>query len=489
MKKFLSTTLSLALLTSVASVAIPVIVNDTPVAVAVTPKSDLAAPKVTDIFTVGFQMTWAESSTAHHYQIQISETNDFSKSVPQDRYNSRYSGTLVQNTTYYVRYRMVYRTKGVDTYSEWSKALKTKTKARFPGTFKSSSKRISNGAEITWTKSEFATKYRVVLADNKALDRNVKTWYTSNRKINVPLNSRDGQPKYVKVFSYNDLYMRHSDRIAVFPKKLAVAKGEQVKVVSQNLLCPKCTVEGVKNSDIIWAKRSKIHLQKIKEQNPGVLLLQEGWNSGGSQNGFYESLTKMGYGYDRTVEKNAATGYSNRVLYKTSLYKKVKSGLFKIDGDRRSAVWALLKSKKTGKQFYVVSTHPSPYVSLKKRIRSVETINTTMNKINRKKLSIIIGGDMNSSPNEATFNTHNTYIKRGWVDAGSAVKTKNLEYGTYMGYKKTVIDPTYGRIDYLYSKNTGGWSYYENVLKLKKGKIADTHGSDHNMIIGITTVK
>lgn len=488
MKKLITVSLTLSLLTG-AMISADSLANSSTATAAVTQKQQLPAPKVKEMFTSGFQMNWTEDPKAHRYQIQINTKNDFRNTTPQDRYKSRWSGEAVQNTTYYVRYRTVYRTKGVDTFSEWSKVLKTKTKPRFPSEFKSKYKRVANGAEVTWSKSEFATKYRVVLADNKAMDKNVKTWWTSKNKITIPLNSRDGQVKYVKVYSYNADFMRHSERIPVFPKTPTVTKGETIKVVSQNLLCSGCKVDGVKDSAITWAKRAPIHLAEIKAKNPDIILIQEGWNSKGAQTSFYKTLNKRGYASDRPIEKHAGSGYSNRVLYKTSKYKKLKSGVFALPDNRRSSAWVHLKSKKTGKEFYVVSTHPSPYVSSSVRVKSAEIINAQMKKINKKNRTMIVGGDMNSSPNEALKTTHSTFIKNGWTDAASAKVTKNLQYSTHNGYSKKTFDPGYSRIDYIYSKNTGGWSYYENVIKVSKGKITSKHGSDHNMLVGITTIK
>jgi len=484
MKKILSATIALMLMTGAVTTSLAA-----PPASAATNKTQLAAPSNKEINTTSFLMNWKNVAKANHYQIQVSTKSNFKNAKTQDRYNHKWSGEVAQNTTYYSRYRAVYKNKNKKTYSSWSKVLKTTTKPKTPLSFTTKVKTTSNSATLTWGKSKYATKYRVVVADNQAVNKNPKITWTTKNTAKVSLNSRDGQVKFLKVTAYNGSKYTHSNILTATAQSPAVAKGENIKVASQNVLCFDCTVKGVKNSDITWAKRSVIHLAEIKAKNPDVLLLQEAWNPNNGLTSFYTNLKNQGYTEAHKNPTYTGGGYSNRVYYKSSKYTQISAGDFSIPGEKRGATWALLKSKSTGKEFYVVSTHLSPFDTPAVRAKSAEVINAQMDKLNTKKKTIIVGGDMNTQPGEAAKTAHTTFIQKGWTDAASAKKAVNKQYSTHNAFTKSNFNPDYNRLDYIYSKNTGGWSTYENVVKVSKGKIVDKHGSDHNMIVGTTTIK
>lgn len=449
----------------------------------------LSAPKVKEVNTTAFLMSWGKVSGAHHYQIQVSKASNFKNAKVQDRYDHGWSGAVSQNTTYYARYRAVFKNKGKVSYGAWSKVLKTKTKAKTPTSFTTKVKSVNNGSVVSWSKPSYVTKYKVVLSDNKALNKNTKTYWTTKNKYTVPLNSRDGQVKYAKVFAYNGSVVRQGQLMEVFAKPLAVSTGEEIRVATQNILCSDCTVKGVNNADIAWMKREPIHLAEVKKNAPDVLFLQEAWNANNALTSFYGKVNGLGYVEAHKNLSYTGGGYSNRIYYKKSKYTQLASDSFDVVGDKRGATWALLKSNKTGKRFYVVSTHFSPFVSAKQRADSADLVNKRMNALNKGNLPMIVGGDMNSKPNEALVTSHTSFIKNGWTDAGSAVKTKNRQYSTHTGFTKGAFNPEYERLDYLYSKNIGGWSYYENVVTVSKNKITSKHGSDHNMVVGVTRLK
>lgn len=451
----------------------------------------LQAPKTTNVYTSGFHLSWTPTKNAHHYQIQISKTPDFKNAQIQDRYVSRSSGELSQNTTYYSRYRVVFRAKSIDTISNWSPTLKVKTKPRYPTEFKTTAKRTAQGVTLSWTKSAYATKYRVLYADNKTMDRNVRTYWTTKQTMNVPMNNRDGQPHYVRVFSYNGPHMRWNDRLEVKPASPQVAKGEDVRVASQNIMCYSCAAPG--NQKISWSTRSSRLFSQITTDKSDVLLLQEAFNPKlGTKKGvltpFLTSLSKKGYSFDSKIANTNSD--ANKVAFNNKKYKLVERGRFAIIGERRTAVWVQLESKKTKKRFYAVSTHPSPYVSVSQRLKSAQDVMTKMEKINKKKLPIYVGGDMNSSPFDTKGTTHTYFMRNGWTDAASASEVKNQQFTTYNALGTRKIEANYSRIDYIYSKYTGGWKSYTNVIRVSsKGKLLGTYGSDHNYIVGVSTLK
>lgn len=450
-----------------------------------------AAPKAAEKFSTGFTLKWASMKNAHHYQVKYSSDKNFKTSSTVERYNSRWLGDLTQNKTYYIKYRAVYKNK--TTYSSWSKVGKMTTNARFPGKFSTIYTKKKNGVTLNWSKSEFAQKYRVMIGDNKGMNVNVKNYYTTKRTYDIKMNSKDGQPKYIRVFSYNNNFMRYSnERMLIKPSSLSSGKGESITIATQNMLCVTCSPD--KKPAPKWNTRAPLLLNDVKKHNPDIYLMQEAGNTKngekiGQQTEFYNSLKKYGYSFNKNIEKDGTTGDKNRIAFKNSKYTFIKNGRFSLSDKNRSAVWVLLKSKKTKKQFYVVSTHISPYIAVKSRIKDSTKINTEMDKINSKKYPIFLGGDMNSNPNGPQGNTNANYVSKGWTDSAGAKKETNAKYGTYNKLGKNIMTDSFGRIDYLYSKNTGGWISHKNVITVdSKGKITSRHGSDHNLIIGSTTI-
>jgi hypothetical protein len=204
---------------------------------------------------------------------------------------------------------------------------------------------------------------------------------------------------------------------------------------------------------------------------------------------FAAALSANGYGLDRRLEPNGANGAANRIAFKTAKYTKVRAGSFPLPGERRITSWVLLKSRKTGKQFYAVSAHVSPTLPVTgkvSRTSSAEVINARMNALNTGKLPVLMGGDMNVSQNAAaTSSPHAVFIRHGWTDMASAPRRAMADYPTSNGLRKAV-EPTWGRIDYLYTRHVGGPVAYRNVVSVSKGRITSRHGSDHNLIVADT---
>lgn len=338
----------------------------------------------------------------------------------------------------------------------------------------------------------------VRIAENKAMDKKPRTFKTSAKatSLRIPgLVSRDGQPRYVRVQTVNGPNIRTSERIEVRPAAPAANRGEPIVFATQNVLCPTCKVN---SNTPAFAKRWPLIMAQVKANPPDVVLLQEAWNTKGSTKDgmfapFASALAKAGYALDRPLEPNATSPVGNRIAFKASKYTHVKSGSFAIPGERLTASWVLLKSRKTGKAFYAVSAHISPYIPVtgkNSQTSSAEVINTRMDALNKSRLPVLMGGDTNVSQNLAgTTNPHTVFIKRGWTDMASAPKPAMAAYGAYNGLRTTTTDPTWGRIDYLYTRNLGGPTGYRNIITVSKSRTTSRHGSDHNMIIAQTRLK
>lgn len=484
------------------SVIMPSAMADAPQAAQAATKP--SAPAVERQTTSSVTLKWADHPGANRYEVRYSTSSTFSSSQIVEKVNSRTVSNLKNATKYYFQYRALTRTPGTPagTYdrSVWSTAISATTNALYPGSFtKITAKGGQDSLAVSWNKTANTTHYTVVVADDFEMKRNRKviknikgTSYTVKK---LSAHSRTGYPTFVKVEAHNKTFKtRVSQRITGYAAAPKVAGKEALSVATQNVLCATCVPEGKKRES--WSKRVQIHLDTIKAENPDVILFQEAQNQNipGTKTKTIEDLSKrlskMGYTLDRTPEKGGTKHIINRVAYKKAKYSVVKKGTFKIPmvaGESiRGAAWVQLKSKKTGRQFLAVSTHISPRLPStgnKSKKSSAQVITKEIAKINKKKLPVIVGGDLNSSFYEAGNQPHQVFMKDGWTDTASSANRTNYQRATTSQGTGTTMKSTYGRIDYLLTKNIKGTVSYKNVVKFKGNKIVSKHGSDHHMVV------
>ncbi|GER22006.1 hypothetical protein NCCP1664_05030 [Zafaria cholistanensis] len=466
--------------------------------------SALAAPTVTAVTTAGVGLAWPDHAGAHHYEVRHSTSPAFTDAVVEEKYNSRYVDGLANATTYHIQYRALTRPPGAPygTYvpTGWSDTLTVTTEARFPGAF--TTLEATGGLDsitVRWNETAYTTHYTVVVADDHKMTRNKRTFEnvtgTSLTVRDLSQGSRTGMPTFVKVSAHNKTYLtRTSRRLTAYAAAPEVAGTETLRFAAQNLLCSTCKVPG--KTFAPWATRVKTHLATIKAQNPDVLILNEAANQPlpgtkkvRSMDGFVAGLKKQGYALDSRLEKAGQRDVPNRVAYKSAKYALVDKGWFKLPTARgenqRTAAWVLLKSRRTGKEFYAVSTHVSvnlPQTGATSKESSAELVVRRMAGINGQDLPMVLGGDMNSSFYQQPNAPHSAFIADGWTDTASSANRTNYLYPTTHYGTGRKLEQTYGRIDYLFTKNIAGTVSYRNVITVKDGTVVSKHGSDHTMV-------
>ena len=305
-------------------------------------------------------------------------------------------------------------------------------------------------------------------------------------------------PNFIRVYAHNkEAKTRTSKRYTAFAAAPKIAGTEKLSVASYNLLCALCKGRpGVKCA--AWTTRVNTIMKTISAKKPDILLLQEasnykvpGTKRTQSMVDFRKRLKKAGYALDRSPEKLGSSHYSNRIAYNSKKYKLVKKGTFALPtakgANKRGAAWALLKSRKSGKQFYALSFHVDPKIPLSGKGSKAETMRLIDRKLgarNSKNRPVLIAGDMNSHYYQRPSNVpHETMMELGWTDAASSASKKNFGYSTFNGYHKRQAS-SWSRIDYIFTKNINGTLSYENVVDVdKKGRLRSVPGSDHNMVL------
>ena len=108
----------------------------------------------------------------------------------------------------------------------------------------------------------------------------------------------------------------------------------------------------------------------------------------------------------------------------------------------RTALWCRFKHKKTGKEFIFINTHLD-HKGVEARKNGLELLLNQMEKVNIKKLPMVVLGDFNAQYKEATLDR----IKQEWKDARFAAKNSDDKY-TFNGFGKSWN----GTVDYIWYK-------------------------------------
>ena len=239
--------------------------------------------------------------------------------------------------------------------------------------------------------------------------------------------------------------------VPVFAKK---ADGPAtITVVSYNIRHGKA-----KDGTNSWEFRAPTSPMMIEDQKPDVLGFQEALDN---QIKFITEFTKgydyIGVGRDDGKQKGEQMG----ILFNKKAVKLLKWGTYWLSEtpDKpsmgwdaacyRTATWALLKDKATGKKFYYVNTHLD-HVGWEARKNGLALIMNRVAAMNKEGYPLVITGDFNMTVDRPEFDEikarmhnareeavttdhHNTY--NGW---GKARATAIIDYVWYSGFSSCI---------------------------------------------------
>ena len=139
----------------------------------------------------------------------------------------------------------------------------------------------------------------------------------------------------------------------------------------------------------------------------------------------------------------------------------------------RTATWALMKDKKTGKKFYFVNTHLD-HVGKEARKLGLKLIVDRIDDINPEKYPMVLTGDFNVRPDNPCLVDLDKIMT-----STRKIAKKTDSRGTFNGWRK---DREGGVIDYIYVSGFGEVVEYETITK----KYADrSFISDHYPIMSV----
>ena len=247
--------------------------------------------------------------------------------------------------------------------------------------------------------------------------------------------------------------------------------GQEIKVMSYNIRLG--SGEDGTNS---WMYRCPATLEMLKDQTPDVLGVQEAL---GYQVNF---LDEFADGYDYVGvgrEDGKKEGEHMAIFWNKKTMKLLKWGTFWLSETPekpsmgwdaacyRTATWALMKDKRTGKKFYFVNTHLD-HVGKEARANGLALIVDRIVDINPDGLPMVLLGDFNVRPDDPCLVGLDARMK-----SARKIAAKTDSHHTYNGWGKATKDSV---IDYIYISGFSACPEYQTVTKKYSNR---TFISDH----------
>ncbi len=234
-------------------------------------------------------------------------------------------------------------------------------------------------------------------------------------------------------------------------------KNPELKVMSYNIRYG--SAEDGTNS---WNLRYGATYEMLKDQAPDVFGVQEALD-------FQVSFIKEMCGYKGVGvgrEDGKKDGEYSAIFWNKKTVSMIKWGTFWLSETPkkpsmgwdaacfRTATWALMKDKKTGKKFYFVNTHLD-HVGKEARKNGLKLIVDRIAEINKKGYPMVLTGDFNINPDNPALEDLDKIMKSARKIAG---KTDNL--GTFNGWgrRDTILD-------YIYISGFGSCPEFQTVTK------------------------
>lgn len=214
-----------------------------------------------------------------------------------------------------------------------------------------------------------------------------------------------------------------------------------------------------------WEFRFPATIEMIKDQKPDVIGVQEALTS---QILFIEEYCRdydnVGVGRDDGKKK----GEHMSIFWNKKTVKLLQWGTFWLSETpekpsrgwdamcRRTATWALMKDKKTGKKFYFVNTHLD-HKGAEARKNGLKLIVDRIESINPYGYPMVLTGDFNMKPDNPALSDLDAKMQ-----SARKVAPKTDNHNTYNSWS---VKPTDKVIDYIYISGFSSCLEYQTIMK------------------------
>lgn len=248
-------------------------------------------------------------------------------------------------------------------------------------------------------------------------------------------------------------------------------KSAELKVMSYNI-----RMGVAKDGTNSWEFRCPATIEMLKDQQPDIFGVQEAFEY---QIKFIEEYCRnyksVGVGRDDGKKK----GEYMSIFWNKKRVKLIKWGTFWLSETpdkpskgwdahcMRTATWALMKDKKTGRKFYYVNTHLD-HKGKEAQKNGLKLIVDRIESINPQGYPMVLTGDFNIKPDNKALTDLDARMQ-----SARKVAAVTDSHNTFNGWS---VKPTDMVIDYIYISGFSACPEYQTVTK----KYADrTFVSDH----------
>lgn len=235
-------------------------------------------------------------------------------------------------------------------------------------------------------------------------------------------------------------------------------KDYDLKVISYNI-----RMGAAKDGTNSWEFRYPATALMIEDQKPDVFGLQEAFSY---QVRFiaenFKDYDNVGVGRDNGKDK----GEFMSIFWNKKTVKMIKWGTFWLSETpekpsmgwdaacKRTATWALMKDKRTGKMFYFVNTHLD-HKGKEAQRKGLELIVSRIDEINPKGFPMVLTGDFNIKPD-------NTALKglEERMQSARKIAPKTDNNATFNNWGKAKADMV---IDYIYVSGFSACPEYHTI--------------------------
>ena len=247
-------------------------------------------------------------------------------------------------------------------------------------------------------------------------------------------------------------------------------KAPGIKVISYNIRVG--TADDGTNS---WQYRYPASAMMIDDQKPDIFGLQEALPE---QKQYFEDVLPMYKGVGVPRDDGKKNGEIMAIFWNKKTIKMLKWGTYWLSETPevpskgwdaaclRTATWALMKDKKSGKKFYYVNTHLD-HVGWEARKNGLALIVDRIGKMNKEGYPMVLTGDFNMQIERPEFDDLKKQMKNA---RDEAVKTDHHNTFNNWGKNTTSI------IDYVWFS---GWSSCPEYQTITKPYNNRTFISDH----------
>ena len=252
-------------------------------------------------------------------------------------------------------------------------------------------------------------------------------------------------------------------------------KAESFKVISYNI-----RLGVAKDGDNAWDLRKEATKEMLADQDPLIFGVQEAYDFQIAYiNEQCPQYASIGVGREDGVEK----GEHMSIFYKKDLVELENWGTYWLSETPdepskgwdaacyRTATWALLKLKKSGKEFYYVNTHLD-HVGKEARKNGLALIVNRIADMNPEGWPMILTGDLNVTPDDPCLVDLDKQMKSARIYA-----EKTTDKGSYNGWGRTSQV-----IDYVYYSGFSKCTEFDVIDRSYAGK---PYISDHYPVYAI----